>query len=97
MARRFDLDLDRAQPFLEMFHRPQVVIEHGGWPFGSGVSVQGVPIDPNTQLPVTDPSIEVEQIIWVDFQLSGIGVSAFTLLRRSVVGVIHARLRPHLP
>lgn len=70
-----------------------------GVTFGSGVSVMGVPIDPQTQLPVPSHTIKVERITWVDFQFDGIGVSALGLLKSAVQGVktIEAKLRPHLP
>lgn len=35
--------------------------------FGKGVSVMGIPIDPNTQLPVPNNVIKTERITWVDF------------------------------
>lgn len=69
-----------------------------GVKFGPGVSVMGVPIDPSTQLPVPDPSVKVERIVWVDFHFAGIGVSALGLLRRALAGIerIEATIRPLL-
>jgi len=66
--------------------------------FGRGVSVMGVPIDPKTQLPVPDPSIKVERIMWVDFHFAGVGVSALKLLKVSFSGIrnIEATVRPLL-
>ena len=66
--------------------------------FGRGVSVMGVPIDPETQLPVPHPSVKVERITWVDFRFAGIGVSALKLLKVSFSGIrtIEATIRPLL-
>ena len=87
--------------------RPEtrVTSQHGGqvsWTsgvtFSKGVSVMGVPIDPETQLPVPNPSISVTRITWVDFQFSGIGVSAIGLLKKSLLGIrdIEAEIRPYI-
>ncbi|MFH1890025.1 MAG: hypothetical protein ABIJ91_00420 [Candidatus Kuenenbacteria bacterium] len=38
-----------------------------GVTFGGGVSVMGVPIDPQTQLPVLNTVVKTERIKWVDF------------------------------
>lgn len=38
-----------------------------GATFGSGVAVLGVPIDPNTQLPVSNDIVKTEQIKWISF------------------------------
>lgn len=54
--------------------------------FGRGVLINGVPVDPATQLPVPDPSQLIERILWVDFQFEGIGVSALQLLKRALSG-----------
>jgi len=69
-----------------------------GVTFGGGVSIMGVPVDPTTQLPAPHPSIKVERVTWVDFQFSGVGVSALGLLKqaRSGIGQIEATLRPLL-
>jgi hypothetical protein len=55
--------------------------------FGNGVKIGGVPVNPATQLPVPDPSQEVEVVIWVDFRFSGIEGSARQLLKQSYVGI----------
>lgn len=55
--------------------------------FGPGVFIGGVPVNPNTQMPVPDPSQEVQRIIWVDFRFDGIDESAITLLEKSLEGV----------
>ena len=55
--------------------------------FGSGVSIGGIPVDPRTQMPLPDPSLRVERIIWVDFRFEGENVSALGLLREAVTGV----------
>lgn len=66
--------------------------------FGQGVSIMGVPIDPNTQLPVPHPSVKVERTTWVDFHFKGINVSALGLLRAALAGVrrIEGSIRPLL-
>lgn len=66
--------------------------------FGSGVFVGGVPVDPRTQLPVPHPSIQVEQIVWVDFVFADLGVSALALSQAALAGVtkIAADVRKHL-
>lgn len=62
--------------------------------FGSGVSISGVPVDPATQMPVKNPGLKVTKTVWVDFQFSGIGVSAIGLLEDAHAGVtiIHSSL-----
>ena len=55
--------------------------------FGAGVRIGGVPVNPDTQMPVPHPSQTVEKIIWVDFRFKGIDVSAIELLSKSVTGV----------
>jgi len=52
--------------------------------FGNGVSVMGVPIDPNTQLPIPNNIVKTEIITWVDFQFEGINVSALWLTKESL-------------
>ncbi len=52
--------------------------------FGSGVSVEGVPIDPNTQLPIPNNIVKTEIITWVDFQFDEINVSAIWLTKESL-------------
>jgi hypothetical protein len=55
-----------------------------GVTFGSGVSVMGVPIDPNTQLPVPNNIVKTEIVTWVDFQFEDINVSALWLTKESL-------------
>ena len=55
--------------------------------FGKGVYIDGVPIDPKTQLPVPDSNQTVTKITWVDFQFAGIGVSALKLLQQTLGGI----------
>jgi hypothetical protein len=52
--------------------------------FGDGVYIAGVPVNPSTQLPVPHPSQKVEKIIWVDFQFTGIMISALQLLQQTL-------------
>ena len=58
--------------------RPDSVI------FGPGVSILGAPIDPRTQLPQKGSQVQVKQVVWVDFQFRGLGVSALWLLRTAL-------------
>jgi len=39
-----------------------------GVTFGGGVSVMGVPIDPQTQMPVSNNLVKTEKTIWVSFE-----------------------------
>jgi hypothetical protein len=55
--------------------------------FGSGVHIGGVPVNPNTQMPIPHPSQKVEIITWVDFKFQGINVSALWLLKESNAGI----------
>jgi hypothetical protein len=55
--------------------------------FGPGVFIGGVPVNPDTQMPVPHPSQKVEQMIWVDFKFEGINESALALLQESLNGV----------
>ncbi len=55
--------------------------------FGSGVRIAGVPVDPTTQRPVPDSSLDVKEVTWVDFRFEGIDVSALSLLKQSLDGV----------
>lgn len=61
--------------------------------FGNGVSILGVPVDPSTQLPVPDTSIEVKRIVWVDFHFEGIGKSALGLLKQATDGINQIALK----
>jgi len=53
----------------------------------SAVSIDGVPIDPKTQLPQPHPSQTVQRIIWVDFRFTIPDTSAQQLLQAAVQGV----------
>lgn len=66
--------------------------------FGNGVLIGGVPVDPTTQMPVPDPRLTVAKTVWFDFFFDGMGVSALSLLRDSVKGIIaiDTGLAPHL-
>lgn len=55
-----------------------------GVTFGSGVSVMGVSIDPNTQLPIPNNIVKTEIVTWVDFQFEDINVSAIWLTKESL-------------
>ncbi len=55
--------------------------------FGSGVYIGGVPINPQTQMPVPNASQKVERITWVDFQFDGINESALGLLKKTINGI----------
>jgi len=57
--------------------------------FGPGVFIGGVPVNPNTQMPVPHPSQTVQKIIWVDFKFDGLDESAIALLENSMAGVTH--------
>lgn len=55
-----------------------------GVTFGSGVSVMGVPINPNTQLPIPNNIVKTEIVTWVDFQFEDINVSVLWLTKESL-------------
>lgn len=55
--------------------------------FEKGVYIDGVPVDPLTQMPIPHPSQEVKRIIWVDFHFEDISGSAIGLLKCSLEGV----------
>ena len=69
-----------------------------GVTFGSGVSVMGVPIDPNTQLPIPNNTVKTEIITWVDFQFDDINMSALGLTRESLkrISEIYSSLKDEL-
>jgi hypothetical protein len=58
-----------------------------GVTFGSGVSVMGVPIDSNTQLPIPNNIVKTDIVTWVDFQFEGINVSALWLTKESLIQI----------
>lgn len=63
--------------------------------FGSGVSINGAPINPATQMPISTPETTVTKEIWVDFLFDGTsistdfpaGVSALPFLKQSLIKV----------
>ena len=55
--------------------------------FASGVEIGGVPIDPDTQLPLPDVSQKVTVVEWVDFWFEGLEGSALDLLCTSLGGI----------
>ena len=55
-----------------------------GVTFGAGVQIMGVPVDPQTQLPVPNNIVKTEIITWVDFTFDSINVSALWLLKESL-------------
>ena len=55
-----------------------------GVTFGSGVSIMGVPIDPKTQLPVSNTTTETKVEIWVDFRFADNGESVLPFLTKSI-------------
>lgn len=66
--------------------------------FGPGVFIGGVPVNPSTQMPVSDSRLNITKTVWVDFQFDGIGVSAIGLLQDAFKGVktINAIFIPYL-
>jgi hypothetical protein len=55
--------------------------------FGQGVSINGVPISPATQMPIQSPKHIVTKTIWVDFIFDDIDISALRLLNESINGI----------
>lgn len=55
-----------------------------GVTFGKGVSVMGVPIDPTTQMPVPNNSVETKIENWVSFLFEGSNVNVLWLCKKSV-------------
>lgn len=52
--------------------------------FGSGVSIAGVPVNPNTQMPISSNTQTITIETWVDFQFEGVEVSAIWLIKESL-------------
>ncbi len=70
-----------------------------GVKFGDGVKVMGVPIDPQTQMPVPNTVTKTEVNIWIDFRFKDVNEPVLDFVNKSVQnveGVFH-KLRPHLP
>ncbi len=55
--------------------------------FGLGVYINGVPVNPATQMPIPSPTQTVTKTIWVDFIFDGINQSALKLLIDSFTGI----------
>ena len=66
--------------------------------FGSGVSVAGVPIDPATQLPVSNNVAKTEIVTWVDFRFKDIDTSVLPFIETSITNVekLKQDLAPHV-
>ncbi len=58
-----------------------------GVTFGKGVSVMGVPIDSNTQLPVANNLVKTEIITWVDFKFRALDKSVLTFIQKVIDGI----------
>lgn len=55
-----------------------------GVTFGSGVSIMGVPIDPQTQMPIPNVLVDTKVKIWVDFRFSENNESVIPFLENSI-------------
>lgn len=55
--------------------------------FGSGVRVMGVPIDPQTQLPVPNDVVKTDITIWIDFEFREGGQSVLPFIEKSIARV----------
>lgn len=58
-----------------------------GVTFGGGVRIMGVSIDPKTQLPIENTTVETSVVIWVDFQFADVRVSALPFIETSILKV----------
>lgn len=70
-----------------------------GVTFGSaGVSVVGVPIDPTTQLPISNTVAKTEIVTWVDFRFKEINRPVLPFAESSIQNVtkLFQALRPHV-
>lgn len=64
--------------------------------FGSGVFINGAPVNPFTQMPVSTPNTTIKKEIWVDFVFDGSsissdfpgGISALPFLKKSLKSVL---------
>ena len=52
--------------------------------FGAGISIGGVPVNPQTQMPQTSNTQAVTIETWVDFRFEGLDVSVLELTRESL-------------
>jgi len=55
--------------------------------FGSGVLIGGVPVDPNTQMPMPSSTQKVTIQKWIDFKFDGIDISAIGLIQESLTNI----------
>ena len=55
-----------------------------GVTFGHGVSVQGVSVDPRTQMPVPNDKVNTEVVIWVDFKFQENDESVLPFIEASI-------------
>jgi hypothetical protein len=55
-----------------------------GVTFGSGVSVMGVSVDPRTQMPVANNTVNTEVVTWVDFKFQENGESVLPFIETSI-------------
>ncbi|MGB3667089.1 MAG: hypothetical protein WA963_09030, partial [Bermanella sp.] len=55
-----------------------------GVTFGSGVSVMGVSVDPRTQMPVANNTVNTEVVTWVDFKFKENGESVLPFIETSI-------------
>jgi hypothetical protein len=58
-----------------------------GVSFGNGVRILGVPIDPNTQLPVPNAKVNTEIVIWVDVRFKEIDQPVLPFVSKSILEV----------
>lgn len=66
--------------------------------FGSGVSIGGVPVNPNTQMPQPSSTQTVTVTTWVDFKFDGVNVSALGLMKETAKRIKEAvtEIQKHL-
>ncbi len=81
----------RLTPQIKRETKRVTVSNHGGsvsWgpgvTFGKGVSVQGVPIDPQTQLPVPNKTVKTEITKWVSFLFEGTDINVLSFNKKAV-------------
>ncbi len=66
--------------------------------FGSRVKILGVPINPETQMPIPNSRIDTRVSIWVDFRFKEIDQPVLPFVKASIANVerIFRRLQPHI-
>lgn len=62
----------------------KVTWNQGNVRFGSGVSILGVPIDPRTQLPIPNSTVETKMVVWVDFKFKETNESVLPFIEQSI-------------